>query len=110
MRPIDADALMQRIENWDRQLRSFTHYTDRIACDVLCGVVDEIEDIDTLDYAPVRHGEFERLPEECIPNFRFTPVFCKTCNTTFATINKEAKRCTCCPYCGAKMDGGKDDG
>lgn len=109
MRPIDADALRGELmdavnapflkemcpANWAEAYESCVRALDRVP---------------TLDYAPVRHGEFERLPEECIPNYRFNPVFCKTCNTTFATINKEGKRCTCCPYCGSKMDGGKNDG
>lgn len=64
-----------------------------------------VRDASTLDAAPVAHGEFERQPEEVIPNIRATPLLCKTCGTTFITINKEGKRCMCCPYCGTRMDG-----
>lgn len=108
MRPIDADALLQRIEEWDRSLRSFTHDTDRLVCDVLGGVVDEIMDLGTLDYAPVKHGEFERQPEEYIVGLHVTPIYCKTCDTTYFTMNKDGRRTICCPYCGARM-GWKED-
>ena len=53
---------------------------------------------------PVVHGEFEKQPEEVILNLRATPLLCKTCRTTFITLNKEGKRCMCCSYCGARMD------
>lgn len=64
MRPIDADALLQKIEEWDRRLRSYTHCTDRITLDAIWGVADEIEDLDTLDYAPKQQwiSVKDRLP------------------------------------------------
>ena len=60
------------------------------------------------DVAPVVHGDFEKHPEEVILNLRVTPFLCKTCRTTFITLNKEGKRFMFCSYCGAKMDGGRD--
>ncbi len=101
MRPIDADALLQRIENWDRQLRSYTHYTDRIVCNVLCGVVDEIEDMDTLDYAPVKRGEWVTKPDGFIP----ADIYCSECGKRYNFFYNP----NYCPNCGAKMDGGKED-
>lgn len=67
--------------------------------------IDLVESAPALDVAPVVHGEFERQPEEVFPCIRANPVLCKTCNTTFITLNKEGKRHMCCPYCGARMDG-----
>ena len=63
----------------------------------------------TIDAVPVVHGDFEKHPEEVILNLRVTPFLCKTCRTTFITLNKEGKRFMFCSYCGAKMDGGEDD-
>lgn len=73
--------------------------------DLMEEVCHTIKAAPALDVAPVVHGEFERKPEEVIPNLRATPLLCKTCGTTFITINKEGKRCICCSYCGARMDG-----
>lgn len=64
-----------------------------------------VRDAPALDVALVVHGDFERQPEEVFPCIRANPVLCKTCNTTFITLNKEGKRHMCCPYCGARMDG-----
>jgi len=113
VRPIDANALLQKIEDWDRQLRSFTHYTDRIALDVLCGVVDEIEDLDTLDYAPVRHGYWKH--EEPVKDDGQKPFVCSTCGLRHPRYGDVDKAYfSYCPWCGtqmdAEMDGGKKDG
>lgn len=85
IRPIDANTLLER---YGEPCHSFA---------------EVIEDMPTLDYAPVRHGEFERQEEEYIVGLHVTPVLCKTCNTTYFTMNKEGKRAICCPYCGAMM-------
>lgn len=61
------------------------------------------------NYAPVVHGRFEKQPEEIIPNLHVCPVLCKTCGTVYFTLNKSGMKELFCPYCGAKMDGGKDD-
>lgn len=75
--------------------------------------LDELEklinELPALDVAPVVHGKFVRQTEEVIPNLRANPLLCKTCNTTFITVNKEGKRCICCSYCGARMDGEEDE-
>ena len=96
MRPIDADELLQRIEARERSLK---FYVDRAARETLWDVVDDINDSDILDYAPVRHGEWIEdeleYPEEVV--FRYK---CSECGRT--ELVKE-------PYChcGAKMGGEK---
>ena len=79
------------------------HNTGELGCAI--GLARKIKELPALDVEPVVHGAFERRPEEVIPNLRANPLLCKTCNTTFITLNKEGKRCMCCSYCGAKMDG-----
>lgn len=96
MRPIDSDALkvrMFRSEEFNRDTGSF---------DLPVVPWHDIEDAETLDYAPVRHGEWIEdeleYPEEVI--FRYK---CSECGRT--ELVKE-------PYChcGARMDGGEKDG
>ena len=84
----------------------YAHAGESIDADV---VISDIKGMKTADVAPVVHGDFEKHPEEVILNLRVTPFLCKTCRTTFITLNKEGKRFMFCSYCGAKMDGGKDD-
>lgn len=66
----------------------------------------DFDKVEVVEYAPVKHGEFERQPEECIVGLHVTPIYCKTCDTTYFTMNKDGRRTICCPYCGVKMDGG----
>ena len=111
MRPIDADALKELvIETLERiaKMPAMNHEEMHViaACRMLCEMID---DAPAIDYAPVKHGEFEFQEFEYIPGLCVVPVHCKTCDTTYFTINKDGKRTVCCPYCGARMDG-KEDG
>ena len=83
----------------------YAHVGESIDADV---VISDIKGMKAADVAPVVHGDFEKHPEEVILNLRVTPFLCKTCRTTFITLNKEGKRFMFCSYCGAKMDGGRD--
>ena len=83
----------------------YVHTGESIDADV---VISDIKGMKAADVAPVVHGDFEKHPEEVILNLRVTPFLCKTCRTTFITLNKEGKRFMFCSYCGAKMDGGRD--
>ena len=83
----------------------YAHAGESIDADV---VISDIKGMKAADVAPVVHGDFEKHPEEVILNLRVTPFLCKTCRTTFITLNKEGKRFMFCSYCGAKMDGGRD--
>lgn len=98
MRPIDADALERDLFDADWILDNDEHMVE-----------DILRKQPTIDAVPVVHGDFEKYPEEVILNLRVTPFLCKTCRTTFITLNKEGKRFMFCSYCGTKMDGGKDD-
>ena len=98
MRLINADAIEQCLFDADWMLDNDEHMVE-----------DILRKQPTIDAVPVVHGDFEKYPEEVILNLRVTPFLCKTCRTTFITLNKEGKRFMFCSYCGAKMDGGKDD-
>ena len=90
VRLIDANALKTSFEE-DGHMSSY--------------IEEFIDNAPTIDAVPVVHGEFKKQQEEVILNLRVTPLLCKTCLTTFITLNKEGKRCMCCSYCGARMDG-----
>ena len=98
MRLIDADKLKSELFDADWMMDNDEHMVE-----------DILRKQPTIDAVPVVHGDFEKYPEEVILNLRVTPFLCKTCRTTFITLNKERKRFMFCSYCGAKMDGGKDD-
>lgn len=84
-RPIDADALFDALR--DNEFQTFC------PLDEVDGVIDAAP---TLDYAPVRHGEWIRQDDTYT---RFQCGECKSKNFD--------RRWVFCPLCGAKMDGGK---
>ena len=60
MRPIDADALKEQLEDWLKQIQGYTSDEHEITRDVLMSVIHSyIADMPTLDVQPVRRGEWE---------------------------------------------------
>lgn len=85
MRPIDADALKERA----KEMEIFMPYGGDGT--TMAVEVYSIDNMPTLDYAPVRHGEW------------IEGLKCSECG------NVDWTKPNFCPYCGAKMDGGKKD-
>ncbi len=65
----------------------------------------EIEDAPAADAAPVVHGRWEWLG----PNRLVTDCMCGTCSAC-KVRSKYIVNTMLCPNCGAKMDGGADNG
>lgn len=86
MRPIDADALLEKMQRTSRYF----------------SVVYDVDAMPTLDVAPVVHGRWVLL-DECYNE----GVYCSACH------KKVYKKCYAnqkikskfCPNCGARMDG-----
>lgn len=96
VRPIDANALTDIAKN---------KYCDIVAGRypfniVVYDLVQIIEKQPTLDLAPVVHGEWVNVHE----GFMYYSAECSVCGNTTPSDYYY------CPYCGAKMDGGKKDG
>lgn len=90
MRPIDADALLEKMQRTSRYF----------------SVVYDVDAMPTLDVAPVVHGRWVLL-DECYNE----GVYCSACQkkvykTCYANQKIKSKFC---PNCGAKMDGGDSD-
>lgn len=96
MRPIDGDALLQLYENGgDLNLDSY-----KVPVPV---VRQNIIDAPTLDYEPVRHGEWiEYVSED--PDYKTKEIEYKCSECGIFALNKY-------PYChcGAKMDAKEDE-
>lgn len=91
MRPIDADALLDAL--YDNEFQTLC------PLDEVSSVIDTAH---TLDYAPVRHGEW--VEEGSL-------IWCSRClNSPLYDYFGKIKLSSSCPHCGAKMDGGKEDG
>lgn len=95
MRPIDADA--PDVEQIN------CYYGDHCRTE---DVQEWLEEAPTIDYAPVRHGEWieDRMDWKC-----------SCCDITFNDNLQyirlaEDEMPKYCPHCGAKMDGGKENG
>lgn len=105
-RPIDGDVLLELYE-------FPPDYAEALSVPIPV-VVQNILDMPTLDYAPVRHGEWESVTCEgyYIPNIfektkREFPV-CSECHKQ-NSIDAWTKPFYYCPYCGARMDAKEDE-
>lgn len=94
MRPIDADALLEALS------QTFNP-PERV-----------LDDMPTIDYAPVRHGKWIKDKDDLYWGNHFIHLNCSLCGGE-AHINRFGTAyilSNYCPNCGAKMDGGKEDG
>ena len=108
IRPIDANALVARFE----ELKSNPNnsLTDVIFLDGAMSVVD-VEP--TLDYEPVRHGEWveEIEPNVVTASGRDVHLWrCSVCGFSWANKHDVMSYYKHCPNCGARMYGGKENG
>lgn len=106
MRPIDADALVSDIES-ARNMFFHSPYERRFHEDRIEFALNMVEDVPTLDYAPVRHGEWvEKIePYAYTASGREIHIFhCSVCDFTWANKRMVFDHFKHCPNCGAKMD------
>ena len=117
-RLIDADALLDAMR--DEEFQTF------VPLDEIDSVIDKAP---TIDAEPVRHGRWE-WHEEWGPYTWLEPPelidaywVCSACGTdllqylkshfpdvpSYTECSEEIPTLERCPYCGAKMDGGKDN-
>ena len=102
MRLIDADELKNReiIVDYDDVEDTFD--------DGMLFVADLIDKSPTIDAVPVVHGEWIEQDNPGQFDFRDTWVRCSNCNYLTTTVWSHSHKY--CPHCGAKMDGGADNG
>lgn len=94
MRPIDADALKEQLEDWLKLIQGYTSDEHEITRDVLLSVIHSyIADTPTLDAAPVRRGEWvdNGTPESMLSGCSVCGFPCGAYTFNF------------CPKCGADM-------
>ena len=89
-RYIDADALI--VEGW---------HLERQAPSGKVLSMMSIADVPTADVEEVKHGEWEH--RKWMDDFQH---ICSVCHST-SRVHPESVPYKYCPYCGAKMDGGK---
>ena len=109
-RYIDADLLINveravAEHEWNKKTRplSWSHATESF--------IEDIENAPTADVEEVIHSEWLPSPDG------INPIRCKRCNTPapyvfVSTAQGDTEliryKFNFCPYCGAKMDGGKE--
>ena len=115
MRPIDGDALVERLEKMSEAYNELYNNLEvgNPSKSIMYGkyttlveTMIDVKRMPTLDYAPVRHGEWIKQK-----NGR---LICSVCGVRGLQDSDELDYyyypSTRCPNCGAKMDGGKKDG
>lgn len=77
-----------------------------------CGTgdaIDIIEDAPTVDAVPVVHGRWDDSGRYTFPGGG-TAVRCTECGCALTVSEYHLNNWNYCPVCGAKMDGGADNG
>ena len=88
-------------DHWYKRIGT-TNPFDWEVCNELKDIIEEAEDLEIVYFEPVRHGEWRtfNLPKK----WNGSTLRCSECNTGTTW------RWNYCPNCGAKMDGGKENG
>lgn len=98
MRLIDADALKSEFE-W---LKSVVNECSK---DEVQETIQRIENVPTVDAAPVVHGEWERIEDDYLD---LVNLKCSVCGEEWCFEDYDdcvPQNYHYCPNCGAKMDG-----
>ena len=100
-RLIDANALI----DWLTRATGFrTNCDDCTDIDCLNCIIEEaIKNAPTIEAKPVVHGRWEEASDG-------DGIVCPFCRTDFCTIIYDTEYFNYCPNCGAKMDGGIENG
>ena len=88
----------EQVIDW---FRPYGHMDESIPYETM---VSDLRGMPAADVAPVRHGRWERvIPSKSAAKWS-TKVSCSNCHSAGYAHHKY------CPNCGAKMDGGADNG
>lgn len=74
----------------------------------VCSLIADIDEQPTIEVEPVKHGRWKHSKAGGLPTNRFV---CSECDG-LVQVSTYRNRCmfNYCPNCGAKMDGGADNG
>ena len=98
MRPIDADALLRRVERW-RDIIVDTYGKNDEYANCLAEVVMKIEDAPTIDVPDRKVGKWKM-------NSNYPDMLvCSECDGHFDCWHWEIAEMHYCPNCGARMKG-----
>lgn len=101
MRLIDADELYDKAEEKYKDSSGFYRPIYR-------GFVDDVASAPTVDAAPVVHGRWDTVFYERHSTIASYSHICPKCKYFYR--DTKFKGHDYCPGCGAKMDGGNEDG
>lgn len=115
IRPIDANVFNNHVALYMAE----NAYLNDTALDVLKKISKWLEEEPTLDYAPVRHGEWnDGYCSVCGEEATYTETaeevydydWEENLRYSHTELHRTYNESPYCPNCSAKMDGGKDDG
>ena len=99
MRLIDADAMIAHFNLHIKSAENARCFSSRDAWD---GAKHDLQDAETIDAEPVRHGRWGFLGMDMMAGSR--AFYFGTCSECRERINFELKHKNYCSNCGAKMD------
>ena len=103
VRPIDGKLLVYHLATEQLNAHPLDYNTNATYAECM----KRVDAMPTLDYAPVRHGEWVEQEDFCGDPY----YTCSACKIDWVCIDgtPAENRMRYCPNCGAKMDGGNTD-
>ena len=110
-RLIDANALMKAIKSF-RWFGGYPPNTLKLMFDYLKIIIDGQPTVDAVEVVHAHWGD--GCAVDCYGNIAYKSIDCSHCNEIFKIDSRTREywkaRFKVCPFCGAKMDGGNEDG
>ena len=103
---IEREALREILDGWRD---AHADVDDVHGCGLLEDVICEVDAQTAANVAPVVHGRWDDSGRYTFPGGG-TAVRCTECGCALTVSEYHLNNWNYCPVCGAKMDGGKDDG
>lgn len=104
MKLIDADALHEQLEEIRQEMLEENTLNSDFSAAVIETVQDEyLRNMPPVDAAPVVHGRW-------LPTNDDNKKKCSQCDVIHLIAQYPHGQANYCPNCGAKMDGGNEDG
>lgn len=106
VRPINAHTFEQHLRDWQQDIENDYYiepYKRQIISDTLQTAIEDLADNPVIEAIPVVHGRW--ITSSDIPD----TLICSVCGRKYDMYHFDQKDMPFC-LCGAKMDGGDDNG
>ncbi|MDE6102008.1 MAG: hypothetical protein K2F73_03420 [Ruminococcus sp.] len=111
MRLINADDAIKKLKEYVTEMESDIYYGSNLGIPEEC-ICEAIEEVHTIEAEPVKHGKWEKVKcNTILDKAVFSHALkCSKCGKWKFENVLITQKFYYCPNCGAKMDGGEENG